>query len=361
MKPRNDRSLSQKRKKKHESSSQEESPATSNTKSSRSIERKKQKLAETPSNKESILSHFEKIQDMAAKSATAENADFEMELEEGEEPSNRDLMLMLKDIKTHFSTKLDRVAENVEELKGEVFLLKQENDKLKAELSDYKKREEAMQRKVEEAAFEAKLAFESSDRNEQYSRRNNIKILYVEEKKDGFETTAECEQKVIRILHDKLQLRNIKPEEIEATHRVGEKKEGQTRPIIVKFLSRKTKTEVIYNRRKLKNISPKLVIVEDLTKRVYTLYRQAADHPGTVRCWTTEGRIFAKDMDSKIHRIDTTADLRKLSIDVPPSSSASTRRQQFQGRWTDVVRSPPPSQTPVVSRKEATSGGVKGK
>jgi len=39
---------------------------------------------------------------------------------------------------------------------------------------------------------------------------------------------------------------------METAHRVGEKRAGSTRPILVKLLSRKTMQQVIQKRRKLK-------------------------------------------------------------------------------------------------------------
>ena len=63
----------------------------------------------------------------------------------------------------------------MEELKGEVFDRQQENTQLKTQIDECRKKEEAMQSEVKEAAFNAKQAAERADRNEQYSRRNNIR------------------------------------------------------------------------------------------------------------------------------------------------------------------------------------------
>ena len=67
----------------------------------------------------------------------------------------------------------------------------------------------------------------------------------------------------------------------------------------MEFVSRKTKQDVIKNKQKLKNSDPKVVIVEDLTTHTYGLFLQASDHPGTIRSWTAEGKVFVQDFDSK--------------------------------------------------------------
>jgi len=48
-----------------------------------------------------------------------------------------------------------------------------------------------MQTQIKEAVFNAKLAANRADRNEQYSRRNNVKLLYVPETAGSFESAEE--------------------------------------------------------------------------------------------------------------------------------------------------------------------------
>ena len=200
--------------------------------------------------------------------------------------------------------------------------MQQENTRLKlAQLDQCQKGQEVMKAQVQEAVLNAKLAEERSERNDQYSRRNNIKLLFIEESTDSFESAEKSEEKALRVFHEKMGLRYIKPEHTEAAHRVGKKVAGKTRPIIVKFVSRKTKQDVIKNRRKLKNSDPKVVIVEDLTKHTFNLFLQASDHPGTMGSWTAKGKVFVQDFDSKVYKIDNLSDLRRLPIDDAPDIS----------------------------------------
>ena len=156
--------------------------------------------------------------------------------------------------------------ETVERLQSGVFDLKQENSRLCAELDKCRKKEEDMQNQIKEAVFNARLAAERADRNEQYSRRNNVKLRYIPEAAGSFESAEESERKALRVFHRRLGLKHIKSEHIEAAHRIGERKADRTRPLLVKSLSRKTMLQVIQNRRKLKNTEPKVVIAEHLTK-----------------------------------------------------------------------------------------------
>lgn len=56
--------------------------------------------------------------------------------------------------------------------------------------------------------------------------------------------------------------------EIERAHRLGQKRSGTKRPIIVKFLSFRDREEVLRNAFKLKNVTPPIRISEDFSDKV---------------------------------------------------------------------------------------------
>lgn len=56
--------------------------------------------------------------------------------------------------------------------------------------------------------------------------------------------------------------------EIERAHRLGQKRSGTNRPIIVKFLSFRDREEVLRNAFKLKNVTPPIRISEDFSDKV---------------------------------------------------------------------------------------------
>ena len=73
---------------------------------------------------------------------------------------------------------------------------------------------------------------------EDRSRRNNLRINGIKEGKN--ETWQECEERVNCFLEEKLDM-DTSEIWIERAHRVGEKKRGQERQIVVKFNSYKIK------------------------------------------------------------------------------------------------------------------------
>ena len=140
-----------------------------------------------------------------------------------------------------------------------------------------------MKGRVDEANFNAKLAEQRSDRNEQYSRLWNVKLLFIPEKPGPApETPEESEKEALRVFRELLWLKHITPQHLDAVHRVGERKQNAARPIIVRFVSRKTRLEVLRKRRMLKGSNPKVVIVDDLTRSNYQLFLRASEHPGTL-------------------------------------------------------------------------------
>ena len=105
----------------------------------------------------------------------------------------------------------------------------------------------------------------------------------------------------------------------------------------------------IQKRRKLKNTEPKVVIVEDLTKSNYNLFLCASDHPGASRAWTSSGKVFVQDTDSKIHKIEKLSDLQRLPCD------AASQTPNSGLRHTSFRRQMPESDVRSVAASLATS------
>ena len=66
----------------------------------------------------------------------------------------------------------------------------------------------------------------------------------------------------------------------------------------------------------MKGSDPKVVIVEDLTRSNYQLFLRASEHPGTLRAWSKDGKIFVQSLDIKIFKTEKLTNLSKLSFDV---------------------------------------------
>nr|KAG5704577.1 hypothetical protein BaRGS_031841 [Batillaria attramentaria] len=172
----------------------------------------------------------------------------------------------------------------VDEVKGVVFELRQENETLKRELSGCKKVIDELKDQCKEAKHEAAVARKKSEALEQYTRRNNVRIFGVREEER--ETAATCEGKVLDILKNKLGLKNTKTEDLEIAHRIGRRERpedsddednAKPRPIIARFVSRRSLQAVFQYRKKLKGTS--IVIAEDLTSARYSLLMACRNQP----------------------------------------------------------------------------------
>ena len=164
---------------------------------------------------------------------------------------------------------------------------------------------------------------------EQYTSHYNLRLYYLHEP-DG-ETSSQCEDTVLQLFHDKLQLRHIKKQDLDAEHRLGRKTEGTrpTRGEIVRFVSRRVRDEVTSNRRKLKQKKKgkSVVIVEDLRKRNNHPYSVARDNPMTRSCWTKNGKIFIKAVSGRLAEIKSTDDLQDPGYRISPPCRPKVRPQ----------------------------------
>ena len=97
---------------------------------------------------------------------------------------------------------------------------------------------------------------------------------------------------VLKTINKKLDV-DITENEIDKSHRIGRKKDGQRpTPIIVKLTRYNTRKKVFASKRKLKGMG--VSITESLTtKRMEQLNKVTEEH-GFTNVWTTDGRILFK-------------------------------------------------------------------
>ena len=113
--------------------------------------------------------------------------------------------------------------------------------KLKREIEELK--QQVKERDAAIASLRAKV-----DDLEQYTRRNSVRIMGIPE------TSNEDIDKITIAIAKKIGA-EIDIDQIDRSHRVGLKKDGGARPIIVKFTSYRAKAELTSNRRKLATVS----------------------------------------------------------------------------------------------------------
>ncbi|KAK9675238.1 hypothetical protein QE152_g40509 [Popillia japonica] len=183
----------------------------------------------------------------------------------------------------------------VEKLKLEF----QEEINIQSETQTYKNEIKHLQKKLEESDKEVKNA---QNALEQYTRRNSLRIFGIPENKN--ENTSDI---ISMFCKEKLNL-DVPTTAIDYCHRLFAK-EGQQKPIIVKFISRYTK-KLVYSKRKMLKGS-KVVIKEDLTGANQNLLREASKRFGDRKAWSFEQKICVKSG----YRIKTVQSISDLEID----------------------------------------------
>ena len=116
---------------------------------------------------------------------------------------------MNKNIELKIDLTIDqKLEEKTIQMKREMGALGEENNKLKQDLIN-------VQKKTPEIEDIAKWSIQKAHQNEQYSRKNNIKILNIEERPDENETSL---MKTVGSLLQKQSI-TISPKEVVAIHR----------------------------------------------------------------------------------------------------------------------------------------------
>ena len=94
---------------------------------------------------------------------------------------------------------------------------------------------------------------------------------------------------VLKTINKRLDV-DITENDIDRSHRMGRKKDGQIPgPIIVKLTRYNTREKVFASKRKLKGTS--ISIMDSLTAKIMEQLNKAREECGFANVWTTDGRI----------------------------------------------------------------------
>ena len=179
---------------------------------------------------------------------------------------------------------------------------------------------------------------------EQYQRTNNVRIFGLADY-DARETQHQTEAKVISLLRNKMNI-TIDPCDIEACHRLGVFSRDADRPVIVRFVSRKTKIAAITNRRKLKG--QREVITEDLTHSNFNKSRELKSANVAKEVWVKDGKLYIKTFSDVIKPIPWDTPCAEVNNVVSNNRGAGSRgnghrddrayNKSHRGRGTDSGR-----------------------
>lgn len=158
------------------------------------------------------------------------------------------------------------------------------SNKFQEKLDAQDKKIKTLENQVSDLKAEIEEIKLEKDMNEQYSRRNNLRIFGVQERPE--EKTNEI---LFKIIKDKLNI-ELNKNDIEVCHRIGVKKVNSDRPIMIKFTSNIIRNEVFYKKKNLKG--SKITIREDLTKMRKEIVSSAVEEFGAKNVWTQGGRVY---------------------------------------------------------------------
>ena len=171
---------------------------------------------------------------------------------------------------------VDAISRELKIRDDKIATLQSEISDLKTVISDMKS-EKALKREKVEIEL---------DEQEQYSRRNNLRVfLKVPESREEDATN-------LIIDHGKTIGVALTPNDISRSHCLGNMVRGKIWPVIVKFTSYWKRKEFFDNRKK-----DGILIAEDLTdRRSKILYhdRQLRRDKKILYCWTPDGNIYVK-------------------------------------------------------------------
>lgn len=165
------------------------------------------------------------------------------------------------------------------------------------------------------------LTYEN-DRLQQYSRRESVRVFGIAPEEG--ETAEQVEQKVMGVFREAGA--DIKEEDIAAVHRVGKAGAG-VRPILVKFVSRRKRQEVMAKKKSLKGKEGflRVYVNDDLTPLRAKLLALVKRLDDVDKAWTVGGRIHCTKKtplglapgasQRPVVIIDTPDDLFKLGVE----------------------------------------------
>ena len=187
---------------------------------------------------------------------------------------------------------LTEVLMNMQKFDYDMFEMKDKYDEAITKIKSLEDTVECLQDKLKEEQNKTSLLIAKNNDLEQYSRRHNIRVFGISD--SGRETAEKSEKLVTDLIKNKLSL-NITPNQVQVAHRAGKFQPGGTRSIIMQFVSRKDKQQVMSVRKKLKGSG--ISIAEDLTPVNVRRLSDIKKLEIVQEAWSSQGKLFAKKAD----------------------------------------------------------------
>ena len=198
------------------------------------------------------------------------------------------------------------MTKRIEILERENFDLRKLNDEMTKNIKEVTQNNTETEERLYKLEDQTKSNAIKANENEQYSRRNNLRIFGLHQ--------SDKNEDSISIVHafitDKLKITNIKKEELAAAHRLGQSRQNAPPPMIVRFHTRDSRMTVLKNRKSLKGTP--YVITEDLTKPNVNLLNRARTHPRIDSVWSWNWKCWALGKNGNKIRLSLFCDIDAL-------------------------------------------------
>ena len=211
---------------------------------------------------------------------------------------------LMKELEVRLQNDLEKKVKEV--VKERTTELSDRLDSLTFETVQLRECLEKAEKKMKANETLAKKAMQESNYNEQYSRKNNIKIMGVTETED--ETVEMLTDKICNTLYEKAGL-NVDPRCIVAIHHIPGKV-GYPKPVLMKMLNNHEKTKIMRKRKEMKTAGFRLV--DDVTKLNTDLINRVSLHENIDSAWFFNGSVYGKTTEGKRHKFDIYSNIGKV-------------------------------------------------
>lgn len=229
----------------------------------------------------------------------------EVSLSEGKDSKSDEIMSFLREMREESKAQMAKLendlGKSIEACHEQATELLKVTEEQSKRLKEYEKYFEALRQENTNLRAEIKTQKEKIDEMEQYSRANCLEINGIPESKS--ETVLEIIKKVGTVLNV-----NVKDEDIDACHRLGTKLDGKNRGIIVKFVRRTMKDEILRKRKIKRNLNTSdigfssgpadvVYINESLSaerRKVLSAARGIKRDQGYTYVWVKNGKVFLR-------------------------------------------------------------------
>ncbi|KAH3717092.1 hypothetical protein DPMN_059870 [Dreissena polymorpha] len=154
-------------------------------------------------------------------------------------------------------------------------------------INEHKREIEALKEKINTNIRLTEENSKKSNHNEQYSRKNNVKVMDVKEELNESIPTLTTE--ITSVF--KRQAIDIAPDQIVALHRIPTKT-GQTRHVLIKFRNNHDQSIVMRKRKEMKQAGHRFV--DDVTTLNTDLMSRLQLHKEIESTWFYNGSVFAQ-------------------------------------------------------------------